>query len=145
MLLTTQQSFNVHKKEQWYNSVCILLLQLKLLHDPNLDHHTSAYSVKCSIITAEKWSWGRGPGSREVKQHWPLHSLGWPVHGASPWAAPGWRCGHDSAHWTNHWMGSEGVQKVKVSKHVIENYTMKFHWQPQGGTLSPHITLTEPK
>lgn len=38
--------------------------------------------------------------------------------------------------------GSEGVQKAKVSKSVIENDTMNFHWQPQGGTLFLHINFT---
>lgn len=37
--------------------------------------------------------------------------------------------------------GSEGVQKAKVSKSVIENDTVNFHWQPQGGTLFLHINF----
>lgn len=37
-----------------HQCVCILLIQLKLLYNPNLDHQTSADSVTYSIIITKK-------------------------------------------------------------------------------------------
>ena len=39
--------------------------------------------------------------------------------------------------------GQREFRRNKFTKHVIENYTVNFHWQPQGGTLFPHITYRE--